>query len=162
MTTLAALTAAIETTRNDVAALAELPGALADFALSTARALLAELTAELDAMNAAAAETVRVRGLTAAQAAWIANPTLGAGAVYALTATGRTWIEGTRAQLAGALDAAWMAGEGMVASEIQFAAEDEAASLPEHLQDSYVTRRVARSLACIRAAAVKVRAALAQ
>lgn len=163
------INAKIESARADLAQLvATSPDLLAptrtlhDLATATARRLLHDLFAQRDALQAqpAADEVVRVRGLTYAQAGWLADPTLGHGSGYTLAAVGRTWIEGTRAQLQLAMAAADGAGEGMFGEEIAAAADADAAQLPEHLRDGYMDRRITRTLRCIAVASAKVASVL--
>ena len=148
--------ALIARTQNDIAIMLEGRATPArDRAIATARKLIADLTAEAEAQ----AEVIRVRGLTPAQARWLHDPVLGCTGAYNLTAWGATWVEGTRADLLAAYDAANSCA-GMVLQEIQFAAECASLSLPEHLQQGFADRQVERTEKTLAKAARKVAKAL--
>ena len=144
--------ALIARTQNDIAIMLEGRATAArDRAIAVARRLIADATAEAEAD----AEIIRVRGLTPAQTKWLHDPTLGHTGAYNLTAWGTTWVEGTRADLLAAYDAAYSCA-GMVLAEIEFAAECASLNLPDHLQHGWAERQVKRTEKCLAKAAAKV------
>ena len=126
-----------------------------DRAIAVARRLIADATAE----DEAAAEIIRVRGLTPAQTRWLHDPVLGHTGAYKLNTWGATWVEGTRADLLAAYDAASHCA-GMVLQEIEFGAECASLNLPEHLQQGFAKRQVERTEKCLAKAARKIAKAL--
>ena len=157
--------ALIARTQNDIAIMLEGRATAArDRAIATARKLIDDLTAEAEA----AAEIIRVRGLTPAQAGYIHDPTLGHTPVptrmgngdYCLTAWGGTWVEGTRADLLEACRSLSSPAESVL-EDLAIHAEEDAASLPLQLQASYVKRRMENTVRCMEKAARKIAKALA-